>query len=121
MAGWFQRRVVRADLEDTDIVSSSGAGVYRFSEYLEDSRGGRWFWLVASVTQLLLFLGLPFLLAWGIWERSDLDRGDLVRIGIVVLVAVPSWWAALIWQSSVRGMVRHLSASRRDGDAEEDG
>ncbi len=114
MAGWFQRRIVRADLRDDDIVSSSGAGVYRFSAYLEDSRGGRWFWLVASVTQLLLFLAAPFFLAWGIWERSDLDRGDPVRIGVVVLVAVPFWWAGLVWQASVRGMVRHLSSPRRE-------
>ncbi len=120
MAGWFQRRIVRADLKDTDIVSSSGGGVYRFREFLEDSTGGRWFWLVASVTQLLLFLGLPFFLVWGIWERSDLDRGDPVRVGIVVLVALPFWWAALIWQSSVRAMVRHLSAPRREDEDDDE-
>ncbi|WP_392543349.1 hypothetical protein [Oryzobacter telluris] len=120
MAGWFQRRIVRADLRDTDIVSSTGAGVHRFGEYLEDGRGGRWFWLVASVTQLALFLALPLLLAWGIWERSDLDRGDPVRVGLVVIVAVVSWWCALVWQGSVRGMTRALSAPQREWDPGED-
>lgn len=118
--GWFQRRIVGADLRDEDVVASTGAGVYRLGEFLEDSRGGRWFWLVASVTQLLVFLGTPFALAWGIWERSDLDRGDPVRIAIVVLVALPFWWAALLWQGSVRAMVRHLSSPRRAWDDEDE-
>ncbi|WP_377640045.1 hypothetical protein [Oryzobacter terrae] len=101
-------------------MASSGASAYRFGQYLEDSRFGRWFWLVAAVTQLLLFAGLPFLLVWGIWERSDLDRGDPVRIGIVAIVAVLFWCAALVWQGSVRAMVRHLSAPRREWDPGDD-
>ena len=117
---WFARRILRADLEDSEMVASTGAGVVSLREYLEDGRGGRWFWLLAAVTQLVVFLAVPLALAWGIWGRSDLDRGDPARLGIVVLVAVPSWWAALVWQSSVRAMVRARSAPRRPWDADDD-
>lgn len=113
MAGWFGRRVVRAELRDHDIVSSTGASVVRYGEYLGEGRGGRIFWLVASVTQLAVFVGLPLALVWSVWDRSDLDRADPSRMGLILAVALVSWWCALVWQSSVRAMARSLSPSNR--------
>ncbi len=116
MAGfgsWFGRRVVRADLREGDIVSSSGGSVIRFGEYLDDSRGGRRFWLVASMTQLVVFVGLPPMLVLGLWERSDLGRGDPFRIGLCVVVSAASWWCATVWQGSVRAMARARPAPVR--------
>ena len=118
MAGWFQRRIVRADLTDTDIVASTGAGVHRFGEYLEDGRGGRIFWLVASVTQLVVFAGLPVVVVWGVWQRADLDRGDPVRIGLMAVASLIALWCALVWQGSVRGMLRALGSPRREDEDE---
>lgn len=119
MAGWFGRRVVRAELRKDDIVSSTGASVVRYGQYLEEGRGGRVFWIVASVTQLAVFVGLPFLLVWSVWDRSDLDRADLTRWGLMAAVALVSWWCALIWQGSVRAMARSLASSTRPYDADE--
>lgn len=113
MAGWFGRRVVRAELRDHDIVSSTGASVVRYGEYLGEGRGGRIFWLMASVTQLAVFGGLPLALMWSVWDRSDLDRADPSRMGLILAVALVSWWCALVWQSSVRAMARSLSSSTR--------
>ena len=116
--GWFERRVVRAELRDDDIVSSTGASVVRYGKYLGEGRGGRIFWIVASVTQLALFIGLPVLLVWSVWDRSDLDRADPTRVGLMLAVTLVSWWCALVWQSSVRAMVRSVSSSTRvDDDA----
>ena len=75
---------------------------------------------MASTTQLLLFTGLPVALVLGAWGRSDLDRADPVRIGVIALASAASWWAALVWQGSVRGMVRHLSSPRRPHDEDDD-
>lgn len=119
MAGWFGRRVVRAELRDDDIVSSTGSSVVRYGQYLGEGRGGRIFWIVASVTQLAVFVGLPFVLVWSVWDRSDLDRADPTRMGLIVSVALVSWWCALVWQSSVRAMARSLSSSTRLYDADE--
>lgn len=113
MAGWFGRRVVRAELRDHDIVSSTGASVVRYGEYLGEGRGGRIFWLMASVTQLAVFGGLPLALVWSVWDRSDLDRADPSRMGLILAVGLVSWWCALVWQSSVRAMARSLSSSTR--------
>lgn len=113
MTGWFARRVVRAELQDDEIVSSTGASVVRYGKYLGEGRGGRIFWIVASVTQLVLFVGLPLLLVLSVWDRSDLDRGDPARVVLILAVALMSWWCALIWQSSVRAMLRSLSSSTR--------
>lgn len=120
MAGWFGRRVVRAELRDEDIVSSTGASVVRYGKYLGERRGGRIFWIAASVMQLLLFLGLPILLVWSVSARSDLDRADPARAGLMLAVTLVSWWCALVWQSSVRAMVRSLSSSTRLDDDEVD-
>lgn len=119
MAGWFGRRVVRAELRKDDIVSSTGVSVVRYGEYLGEGRGGRIFWTVASGTQLAVFVGLPFVLVWSVWDRSDLDRADPTRMGLIVSVALVSWWCALVWQSSVRAMARSLSSSTRLYDADE--
>ena len=114
--GWF---TIAAGAEDLDAVADRlGLEIGSGSRTRPDGEILRW--RSAGLDDPRREPWMPFFLAWGIWERSDLDRGDPVRIGIVLLVAVPSWWAALIWQSSVRAMVRHLSASRRDGVAEED-
>ncbi len=121
MLEWFGRRVVRAELRHHDIVSSTGASVVRYGEYLGEGRGGRIFWLVASVTQLVVFVGLPFALVWALWDRSDLDRADPARMGLVLMVALVSWWCALVWQSSVRAMARGLSSSTRLHDGREGG
>lgn len=118
---WFGRRVVRAELREHDIVSSTGASVVRYGEYLGEGRGGRIFWLVASVTQLAVFVGLPFALVWALWDRSDLDRADPARMGLVLTVTLVSWWCALVWQSSVRAMARSLSSSTRLHDEREGG
>lgn len=118
MAGWFGRRVVRAELRADDIVSSTGVSVVRYGQYLGEGRGGRIFWIVASVTQLAVFVGLPFVLVWSVWDRSDLDRADPTRMGLIVSVALVSWWCALVWQSSVRAMARSLSSSTRLYDAD---
>ena len=120
MEGWFARRVVRAELRDDDIVSSTGASVVRYGEYLGEGRGGRMFWIMASVTQLALFVGLPLVVVWSVWGRSGLDRADPARVGLVLAVALASWWCALIWQSSVRAMVRCLSSSHRLDVEDED-
>ena len=123
MAGfgtWFRRRVVRADLEDTEMVASTGRSVVTLREYLEDGPGGRVFWLVASVLTLLLFVALPFLLVLGLWERADLDRGDPARVVVAVLASALSWWCAVIWQSSVRAMLRARREPRRSKDDEDD-
>jgi hypothetical protein len=120
MAGWFERRVVRADLRDDDIVSSTGASVVRYGTYLGEERGGRIFWIVASVTQLVLFVALPPLVVWSVWDRSDLDRADPARVALVLAVALVSWWCALVWQSSVRAMVRGLSSpTRHEAEADD--
>lgn len=123
MAGfgtWFRRRVVRADLEDTEMVASTGYGTVSLQEYLEDGSWGRRYWLVWSVLLLLLFVALPGFLVLGLWERADLDRGDPFRIGVGVLVTVASWWFAMIWQSSVRAMLRTRGEPRRSVDDEDD-
>lgn len=119
MTGWFGRRVVRAELRDDDIVSSTGASVVRYGQYLGEGRGGRIFWIVASVTQLAAFVGLPFALVWSVWDRSDLDRADPTRVALTVAVALVSWWCALVWQGSVRAMARGLSSSTRLHDEDE--
>lgn len=111
---WFHRRVLRADLEDGEMVSSTGASVVTLAEYLEDGPGGRLFWLLASVLQLLLFLGLPIGLAVSVAERPDLDWTDPARLVLGGLVTLVSWWCALVWQSSVRAMVRGRHEPRRD-------
>jgi hypothetical protein len=121
MAGWLGRRVVRAELRDHDMVSSTGASVVRYGQYLGEGRGGRIFWLVASVTQLAVFVGLPFVLVWSVWDRSDLDRADPARMGLMLSVALVSWWCALVWQSSVRAMARSLLSSTRLHDEGEGG
>ncbi|HET8766444.1 MAG TPA: hypothetical protein VFM86_03880 [Pedococcus sp.] len=100
-------------------MSSTGASVVRYGQYLEEGRGGRVFWIVASVTQLAVFVGLPFVLVWSVWDRSDLDRADLTRWGLMAAVALVSWWCALIWQGSVRAMARSLASSTRPYDADE--
>ena len=92
MTGWFGRRVVRAELRDDDIVSSTGASVVRYGQYLGEGRAGRVFWIVASVTQLAVFVGLPFVLVWSVWDRSELDRADPTRMASTVSVALVSWW-----------------------------
>ena len=120
MAGWFERRIVRADLRDGDIVSSTGAGVVRYGEYLEDGRGGRIFWLVASLLQLVLFAGLPLVMTWSVWDRTDLDRGDPFRVGLMVVASLVSWWCALLWQGSVRAMLRGLDNPRREEAGEDE-
>jgi hypothetical protein len=121
MPGWFRRRVVRAELRDHDMVSSTGASVVRYGQYLGEGRGGRIFWLMASVAQLAVFMGLPLVLGWSVLDRPDLDRADPARVGLILAVALVSWWCALVWQGSVRAMARSLSSSTRLHDKGEGG
>ena len=104
------------------MVASTGTGTVRLDEYLREGLGGRTYWLVVSVTELALFLALPVFLAMGSTFRPDLDWGDPFRVGLIVVVSTVCLWCVLVWQSSVRAMVRGRHAPRAvrdDGEGED--
>ena len=112
--------MVRAEPRDDDVVSSTGASVVHYGKYLGEGRGGRIFLILASVTQLVLFVAVPILLVWSLWDRSDLERADRLRVGLMLVVALVAWGCALVWQSSHRAMLGSLSSSTRFDDEDDD-
>lgn len=46
-------------------------------------------------------------------KRQDLPQG------LMLTVALVSWWCALVWQGSVRAMARSLSSATRLDDEDE--
>jgi hypothetical protein len=116
VAAWFSRRVLRADLRPSEIVTATGASAIRLEDYIADGPGGRLFWRIGTALYTALGLAATVLMLALPWVHPTAQPGapawHVWPFGLLGAVFAGSGTAFLA--AGLRAMHRHRADPRTD-------